>query len=128
MMPEMDGYEVCRRLKEDETTRDIPIIFISAMGEEHDETKGLELGAVDYITKPISPAIVKARVKTHLSLRKSMQELKKAYNLINEQKTRMQMELNVGHKIQDSMLPVNFPQRPNLDLNAFFETCQRIGW
>ena len=53
MMPGMDGYEVCRRLKAEETTRDIPVIFVTAMGEASDETKGLELGAVDYITKPI---------------------------------------------------------------------------
>ncbi len=69
MMPDMDGYEVCRRLKAEETTRDIPVIFVTAMGEASDETKGLELGAVDYITKPISPAIVKARVKNHLELK-----------------------------------------------------------
>ena len=55
MMPEMDGYEVCRRLKADEATRDIPVIFVTAMGDTSDETKGLEVGAVDYLTKPISP-------------------------------------------------------------------------
>lgn len=69
MMPGMDGYEVCRRLKADEKTHDIPVIFVTAMGEVQDETKGLELGAVDYITKPISPPIVKARVKNHLELK-----------------------------------------------------------
>ena len=78
MMPEMDGYEVCRRLKEDRETKDIPVVFVTAMGETDDETKGLELGAVDYITKPISPPIVLARVKTHLALRQSMQALQKA--------------------------------------------------
>ncbi len=66
MMPEMDGYEVCRRLKADARTRNIPVIFISAMSEVGDETKGLALGAVDYITKPFNQAIVRARVKTHL--------------------------------------------------------------
>lgn len=70
MMPEMDGYEVCRRLKASEKTRHIPVIFITAMTEEEDETKGLELGAVDYITKPFSKAIVKARVRTHLELKR----------------------------------------------------------
>ncbi len=69
MMPGMDGYEVCRRLKADEKTHDIPVIFVTAMGEVQDETRGLELGAVDYITKPISPPIVKARVKNHLELK-----------------------------------------------------------
>lgn len=68
MMPGIDGYEVCSRLKADARTKHIPIIFISAMSNVGDEAKGLELGAVDYITKPISPPIVLARVKTHLAL------------------------------------------------------------
>lgn len=80
VMPEMDGYEVCQKLKSNPITCDIPVIFISAMSEIGDETKGLEVGAVDYITKPISPAIVKARVKNHLKLREAMQELKRLYN------------------------------------------------
>ena len=71
MMPEMDGYEVCRRLKTDERTADVPVIFITALSEAADEAKGLELGAIDYITKPINPAIVKARVKNHLELREA---------------------------------------------------------
>ncbi len=80
VMPKMDGYEVCQKLKSNPITRDIPVIFISAKSEIGDETKGLEIGAVDYITKPISPAIVKARVKNHLKLREAMQELKRLYN------------------------------------------------
>ena len=68
MMPVMDGYEVCSRLKNDLRTRDIPVIFITAMDDVSDETHGFELGAVDYITKPISPSIVLARVKTQLQL------------------------------------------------------------
>jgi putative two-component system response regulator len=70
VMPEMDGYEVCRRIMADEQTRHIPVIFLTAKAEIEDERKGLELGAVDYITKPISPPIVMARVKTHLGQKK----------------------------------------------------------
>ena len=66
MMPGMDGYEVCRRLKQNEKTVQIPVIFITAMSDVGYETKGLEYGAIDYITKPISPAIVRVRVKHHL--------------------------------------------------------------
>ena len=73
MMPEMDGYEVCRRLKADSSTRNIPIIFLTAKSEVVDETLGFELGASDYITKPISPPIVLARIETHLSV-KHMQD------------------------------------------------------
>lgn len=63
MMPEMDGYEVCRRLKKDEKTRNIPVIFVTAMQEVEDETKGFELGAMDYITKPISPPVVRSSLR-----------------------------------------------------------------
>ena len=71
MMPEMDGYEVCRRLKADERTRDIPVLFVTAMAEAEDEARGLELGAIDYLAKPINPSLVKARVRNHLALRQA---------------------------------------------------------
>ena len=69
MMPGMDGYEVCRRLQADPVSRDVPVIFLTAKAEVSDEQYGLELGAVDYITKPISPPIVLARIKNHLALK-----------------------------------------------------------
>ncbi len=68
MMPGMDGYEVCRQLKSSVLTKKIPVIFITSLLETEDETKGFDIGAVDYITKPVSPPIVLARVKTHLAL------------------------------------------------------------
>lgn len=68
MMPEIDGYEVCKKLKANPITHDIPIIFFTAANSTEDEQKGLDLGAVDYITKPINPAILRTRVKTHLAL------------------------------------------------------------
>lgn len=68
MMPGLTGFEVCRQLKQQDNTKQIPVIFVTALNDEQDETQGFDVGAVDYITKPISPAIVKARVKTHLSL------------------------------------------------------------
>ena len=80
MMPELDGYEVCRRLKSDEKTREIPVIFLTARSEVGDETLGFSLGAVDYIAKPISPPVVLARVKTHLKL-KQMSDTLKAHNI-----------------------------------------------
>jgi len=75
MMPEMDGYEVCKRLKASESTRNIPVIFITAMTEERDEAKGLALGAVDYITKPFSPELVRARVRNQLELKRHRDHL-----------------------------------------------------
>jgi diguanylate cyclase (GGDEF)-like protein len=69
VMPGMDGHEVCRRLKADPATRDIPVIFVTAQNDEAAETLGLELGAVDFISKPINSKIVRARVRTHLTLK-----------------------------------------------------------
>ena len=76
MMPEMDGYEVCSHLKRDSQTAGIPVIFLTAMSRMEDEEKGFEVGAVDYITKPISPPILLARVRTHLRLKKVTDYLK----------------------------------------------------
>jgi diguanylate cyclase (GGDEF)-like protein len=70
VMPGMDGYQVCKRLKADAATRDIPVIFITAMGEEESEALGLQIGAVDYVTKPFSPAILKMRIRTHVELKR----------------------------------------------------------
>ena len=75
MMPQMDGHEVCRRLKLEDRTRDVPVIFVTAMGQTEDETRGFEIGAVDYITKPISPSVVMARVRTHVALREARHRL-----------------------------------------------------
>jgi class 3 adenylate cyclase/CheY-like chemotaxis protein len=77
MMPGMDGYEVCRRLKANPATLGIPVIFVTSMGEVEDETRGLALGGVDYITKPVSPPIVKARVRTHLALHQHEMEMER---------------------------------------------------
>lgn len=84
VMPEMDGYQVCNFLEQDPDTREIPVIFVSAKSEVGDETKGFAAGAVDYITKPISPPIVKARVKTHLRLREAVAELKRLNHLARD--------------------------------------------
>ncbi len=75
MMPGMDGFEVCQLLKADESTKHIPIIFVTALGDSTDETRGLELGAVDYVTKPFSPAVVKSRVRMHLELQRARRAL-----------------------------------------------------
>lgn len=87
MMPELTGYEVLSELKRNVNTRHIPVIFVTAMSDVEDESNGLNLGAVDYITKPVNPAIVKSRVKTHLSLVK-LDEL-------NE--TRLEIIRRLGH-------------------------------
>jgi putative two-component system response regulator len=75
MMPNMDGLELCRRMKRDPRLAEAPVIFVSALGQSHDEADGFEAGAVDYVTKPISPPILLARVRTHLALRRAAREL-----------------------------------------------------
>ncbi len=87
MMPNMDGYEVCRRLKNNSKTLDIPIIFLTAMDQLQNKTRGFELGAIDYITKPFEILEVKERVKTHLALMLAKKELSNQ-NIILEEKVR----------------------------------------
>jgi serine phosphatase RsbU (regulator of sigma subunit) len=111
MMPEMDGYEVCTRLKMSAETRDIPVIFLTGQTEIEDETKGFEVGAVDYIHKPLSPAIVKARVQTHLVLRGIRKQL--ALQLLTIQK-----ELETAREIQLSILPGEIPKIGGVDIAA----------
>ncbi|MGY6276895.1 response regulator [Methylomonas sp. MgM2] len=98
MMPGIDGYEVCRRLKADYTTRHIPIIFITAKISVEDELKGLELGAVDYIAKPISPPILQARVRTQLALYDQNKELDRKVRVQTKQlhETRLQIIQRLG--------------------------------
>jgi putative two-component system response regulator len=86
MMPGMDGHEVCRRLKRNLKTADIPVIFLTARSEREDEELGFELGAVDYITKPISPSICKARLRTHLTL-------KAASDMLRDRNVRLETEV-----------------------------------
>jgi PleD family two-component response regulator len=75
VMPGMSGYNVCKKIKENDISADIPVIFITSLSDELNESEGLEIGAIDYISKPFSLAIVKARVKNHLRLRDAMKEL-----------------------------------------------------
>ncbi len=81
-MPEMDGYEVCQRLKDDERTRHIPVIYLTAKSDVEAEAHGFSLGAVDYLSKPISPPIVKARVKNHLAYAQALWDLEQQNELL----------------------------------------------
>ena len=121
---EMDGHKLCRRLKADEITRAIPVIFITDKGEIREESRCLEMGAADYITKPIYPPIVKARVNTHLALKHNVEELQQAYKIIESHKDKMKDELSVGRKIQLSMLPSEFPAFPDHDEFDVYATLQ----
>ncbi|WDP90940.1 MAG: hybrid sensor histidine kinase/response regulator [Desulfobacter sp.] len=84
MMPGMDGYEVCRRVKENRATRNAMVLFVTALADAVDETYGFELGAVDYITKPFSSSVIRARIKTHLELAAARKELEIQNEILKE--------------------------------------------
>jgi CheY-like chemotaxis protein len=124
MMPEMNGYEVCKILKNSENTKNIPVIFITAMEDEKDEEYGLSLGAIDYITKPFAPNLVKSRVRNHLEkrkiekmLQKSLIDIKKAYKdlelsqekiiKLEQKNTAFAMAVTANHEINQPLAIIN---------------------
>jgi serine phosphatase RsbU (regulator of sigma subunit) len=111
LMPDMDGYEVCRRLREDPATRDIPVIFCTGLDEIHDKTRGFEVGAVDYITKPFEALEVKARVRTHLSLRLARQALAR-------QRDQLSRSLDLAKEVQQNLLPRRDPVVDGYDISG----------
>jgi len=130
MMPEMDGYEVCKRLKENPATAEIPVIFLTAKDQDADEAKGFDLGAADYIQKPVNPLILKSRTKTHVQLKKNLDALHQAYEFINAQRQRMQDELDVGREIQMSMLQRDyplFPERQEFSVHAELMPAREVS-
>jgi sigma-B regulation protein RsbU (phosphoserine phosphatase) len=102
LMPGMDGYEVCRTLKADVSTADVPVVFVTGLSDEQDEEKGLELGAIDFVTKPFSPAIVRARVRNHLLARQHQKDLTAAHEQL---RAAHEKEMRIAHDIQMAMLP-----------------------
>ncbi|THB80963.1 MAG: response regulator [Desulfobacteraceae bacterium] len=110
MMPDLDGYEVCRRLKQDHKTRHIPILFVTAMREIEDEAQGLSLGAVDYITKPINPSIVLARVKTHMNLVMHQRHMEKALKALENKLSQISNQTEQLSLAAGSMLSIEDEQ------------------
>jgi sigma-B regulation protein RsbU (phosphoserine phosphatase) len=120
MMPGIDGYQVCDLLKKDALTADIPVIFLSARTETRDKIKGLEIGGVDYITKPFDRGEVLARVQTQLKIRHLMKDL------LDKQK-RLEEDLRAAAFIQETLLPANLPTWPSLEISWKFLPCELIG-
>ena len=143
MMPGIDGFETCRRLKTDESTFEIPVIFMTALSSTEDKVKGFEVGGVDYVTKPIQYKEVLARVTTHLRLRDltrklqgTNQELCRANQKIitlNErlkaENIRMQAELDVARRLQQMVLPTTeeLERIEGLDIAGFMEPADEVG-
>ncbi|GLT17845.1 two-component system response regulator [Vibrio zhanjiangensis] len=101
MMPEMDGYEVCERLMSDPSTTDIPVIFLTAKSQIEDEQRGFEVGAVDYIQKPVSPPILLSRINTHLKLKRAVRELEEQNEHLEERVKERTYELEM---LQDATI------------------------
>jgi len=120
IMPHMDGYEVCRHLKTDSKTRDIPVIFLTGKTDVADETRGFEVGAVDYIHKPFSPPIVTARVRTHLMLRD-------AHETVAQQLSVMNSELEMARQVQLSILPSEIPELSGLEIAARYLPMRSVA-
>jgi len=127
MMPGKDGYEVCHELKRDSRSADIPIIFFSARGETEDKIKGLELGGVDYVTKPFDKREVLARVKVQLKIRNLTKALKRANNDLIRKQKRIDENLEAGAEIQRSLMAINPPEAKTIEVVWRFMPCQRIG-
>ena len=120
MMPDIDGYGVCRQLKSVPATADIPVIFLSALGDTEDKVRGLKLGAVDYITKPFQPDEVIARVNTHLTIHRLKRE-------VENQKDQLEHELQVVSEVQQKLLPKKLPMIDGFKLAAHYETSRYAG-
>lgn len=137
MMPEMDGYEVCRVLKDDPETRAIPIIFVTGLNDVGDEERGLRLGAVDYITKPFHAELVRARVQNQLELKRHRDHLEaevqnrtRALLAAESARQRLQGELDVASRLQQSMLPARlFSDQRGLGcrLATYLQAARTVG-
>jgi sigma-B regulation protein RsbU (phosphoserine phosphatase) len=120
MMPGIDGFEVCRRLKADAATSQIPVIFLSALDETSDKVKGLQLGAVDYVSKPFQAEEVIARVNTHLTIHRLNRE-------VQEQRDQLEHELKVVSEVQRELLPERLPFIHGLKLAVHYDTSRYAG-
>ena len=120
MMPGIDGFEVCRRLKADPETANIPVIFLSALTDTKDKVQGLQLGAVDYVSKPFQPDEVIARVDTHLTIHRLKRE-------VEEKKDALEDELEAASDVQRRLLPKNLPEIAGLKLAVHYETSLYAG-
>jgi sigma-B regulation protein RsbU (phosphoserine phosphatase) len=120
MMPDLDGYEVFRRLKENSATSEIPVIFLSALGDTKDKVKGVGLGAVDYIAKPFQADEVIARVNTHLTIHRLKRE-------VQNKKNELEHELEVVAEVQHDLLPARLPNIEGMKLSAYYETSRYAG-
>jgi serine phosphatase RsbU (regulator of sigma subunit) len=126
-MPEMNGYEVCERLKADDALKGIPIIFISALTEPLDKVKAFSTGGVDYLTKPFQMEELHARVETHLKLRRLQIELENHSRDLEQARARIDLDMKWARGVQKSFLPQQMPDVPGYEFFRYYESAQEIG-
>ena len=127
MMPGIDGFETCARLKADPETADSAVIFLSALNDASDKVKGLELGAVDYIAKPFDAEEVLARVDTHLKIRRLEHSLSRKNRELEAINQRMKMDLESAAKVQQSLLPSELPEHDRARFAWRYRPCDELA-
>ena len=148
MMPGIDGFETCRRLKDNDQTKDIPVIFLTALSDQEHILKGFSVGGVDYVIKPIFQQELLARVRTHLQIRKlqrtveetvvmlqdevierqrAEEEAREAMRLAQQANESMQKDLEVAARVQRALLPKTFPNVPGLTFGWVYKPCAELG-
>ncbi|MBT9588238.1 SpoIIE family protein phosphatase [bacterium] len=133
-MPEMDGYEVCAALKEIPTWSKVPVIFVTGLNSSQEEERGLRAGAVDYITKPFHPELLRARVSNHVELKRHRDHLESEVQRRTEElvqatlaRRKLQSDLNLALKLQLSLLPPDHYQQPGCTIATVLRPARTIG-
>lgn len=126
-MPEMNGYEVCAQLKEDEALKAVPVIFISALNEQLDKVTAFATGGVDYITKPFQMEELHARVQTHLKIRGLQRELETINAQLEMANDRMSRDLKAAARIQQTFLPREISDMPGVNCAWVYQPCDELG-
>jgi len=126
-MPEMNGYEVCERLKADDSLKGIPIIFISALTEPLDKVKAFAIGGVDYLTKPFQMEELHARVETHLKLRRLQIDLEEYSRHLELARERLTHDLELARAVQRRLLPQQLPEVPGYEFFGYYESAFEVG-
>jgi len=127
MMPGKDGYQVCMEIKENPSTANIPIIFLSAMGDSEDKIKGLNLGGTDYVTKPFNAGELLARVTTQLKIKHLTEDILRANEELRKKQQALDADLKAAAEIQKSLLPTHLSLPSSLELSWQFQPCDAVG-
>ncbi len=126
-MPEMDGYEVCRRIKSVESLKDVPVIFITALGESESIVRGFEAGGSDYVVKPFDPLELTARARTHLELRLSRLELERINRDLAERNEKMEKDLKVAQMVMKGLVSMKKPHLERMNVEFRYLPLDRVG-